>query len=91
MRCWLDHLLRKVRIPHIVHEMFQAVRRIMLFREAMPTADPREVINGMLEDFYETYAAQEEFIKYFKDFWHRKSGMALICMALSRVVVNCCA
>jgi hypothetical protein len=80
LRCWLDHLLKKVRIPHLVEEMFQALRRIMLFREAMPTGDPEGVIQRMLEDFYRTYAAQKQFLDYFKRTWHGQAGMSRLCL-----------
>jgi hypothetical protein len=79
LRCWLDHLLKKVRVPHLVAEMFQALRSIMLFREAMPIGDLVEIIQRMLENFYHTYAAQNQFLDYFKRTWHGRAGMSRMC------------
>lgn len=41
----------------------------------MLVGDRKGVIFCMLEDFYVTYAAQEEFISYFKRTWHGQAGM----------------
>jgi hypothetical protein len=72
--------------------MLQALRSIMLFREAMPTGELEGVILRMLEDFYRTYAAQGQFLDYFKRTWHGRIGMPQTCpdAVVRTIKLDCC-
>jgi hypothetical protein len=88
-RCWLDHLCRKVKDFHRRNEMFQALRQIMFFREDRPSAEVSVIFYSMLDRFYSTYAAEHEFVAYFKKTWHNKAGMVPILFNF-KLTLSCC-
>ncbi|KAI5081789.1 hypothetical protein GOP47_0001532 [Adiantum capillus-veneris] len=76
-RCWLKHLIKKVKDWPTRADMFRALGMIMnMYGQPTSSEDAtKEDAKLLLESFYSKYKEEEEFILYFKTYWESKIGM----------------
>ncbi|KAI5070538.1 hypothetical protein GOP47_0014881 [Adiantum capillus-veneris] len=76
-RCWLKHLIRKVKDWPKRAEMFRALGAIMNMQGTCTSTEEvtKEEAKIMLESFYNQYSQENEFIMYLKTYWESKIEM----------------
>lgn len=78
-RCWLDHLLRKVKSKELRWPMLFALRAVMFFlpEPGMGSAEFRAKLDQRMDAFFTEFAAQTQFLRYFRSRWVPKLGTLL--------------
>jgi hypothetical protein len=76
-RCWISHLIRKVKCPDTRKEIFYTLQIILTRTQYMSREEALSWLQQQLQELYDKFAAWKEFIKYFKETWEPKTGACL--------------
>ena len=88
-RCWLKHLVRKVKDWPTRAAMFRTLGDIMNMRglHNMGEDDLKEKVRNSIKKFVEEFNTQIPFIDYFRTYWEKNIGEVSLCFVRLHVSI----